>query len=123
MEQLLDFDPAEKGYLKECFKFWNGFTGGIEPLIPEEIGRAKAQILKYKAKGIAEDEPKRRRMDRLVTKSFKASPDFFQKVSSDSSQVDVNVSVFIRACVQLASPVIKANPRLINFFSDSVIPR
>jgi hypothetical protein len=118
-----DWSPEEKGYMRRCFKFWKGVTKGEEPEIPEGISKAKADILKFKAKTAADSTKRKRRMEELVTISFKVSKEFSRELNSQAAEIDVNLSIFIRSCILLAGPQILAYPKVIGFFSDSVIPK
>lgn len=116
-------EPEEKAYVKLCFKFWHN-PDAIEPEIPDGIGRSKADLLRFHTKSLMEDSRAgKRKMEQLETISFKASHSLHTQAAMDAAHVDVNLSIFIRTCINLASPIIKANPKLVNFFSDSVIPK
>ena len=123
LQTIPDWSPEEKAYLRRSFQYWKEGERGEDPKIPDGISNARAQILKYKAKGISEDSKRKRKMEELTTVSFKISREFFEQLALDAAEVDVNVSIFIRTCILLASPQIKSNPKIINFFSDSVIPK
>ena len=116
-------DPEEKVCVKECFKFWHN-PDAVEPEIPGGIGRSKADLLRFHTKSLMEDSKAgKRKLEQLETITFKASHAFHTQMAMDSAHVDVNLSIFIRTCILLASPIIKQNPKLVNFFSDSVIPK
>ncbi len=116
-------DPNEKEYVKQCFKFWHNLDA-VEPEIPDGIGRSKADLLRFHTKSLMEDsKPSKRKLEQLETITFKASQALHTRAAMDAAFVDVNLSIFIRTCILLASPIIKGNPRLVNFFSDSVIPK
>jgi hypothetical protein len=120
---LPDWSPEEKGYMRQCFKYWKGLTKGEEPTIPPGISKVKADILKYKSKTIADSTERKKRMDETVTISFRATKEFSKEVSADAAEADLSLSVFIRACISLASPQILAHPKIIGFFTDSVFPK
>ena len=72
---------------------------------------------------INEDSRRKRKMEDLRVVSFKMSPAEFEELAKNAAQIDVNVSIFIRCCIELAASQVLKNPKLINFFSDSVIPK
>jgi hypothetical protein len=112
----------EKGYVRQCWHQWN--CGGKDPSVPEGISGVKAQLLKYHTKSfIIEGSRRKRKMEDLRVVSFKMSPAEFDELAKNAAQIDVNVSVFIRCCIELGTPQILINPKLINFFSESVIPK
>ncbi len=118
----LDRDD-EKVYVRQCAKFWMGSNGGHEPDIPDGISKSHAQVLKFHCQSLCEGTPRRRKLEELSTITFKASEEFHKELAYAAALVDVNVSIFIGSCILLAKDQLKANPKLINFFSDSVIPK
>jgi len=116
-------EPAEKAYVSHCFKFWQGNNGGTEPSLPPGISRSRSEILLYHTKSFLEPGTRRRKMDELQTISFRVPEEFYRQLAFDAAQVDVNISIFIRSCILLASSQIIANPNLVNFFSKAVIPK
>ncbi len=116
-------DPNEKEYVKQCFRFWHN-PDAVEPEIPDGIGRSKADLLRFHTKSLMEDSnTRKRKLEQMETITFKASHTMHTRAAMDAAHVDVNLSIFIRTCINLASPIIKANPKLVNFFSESVIPK
>jgi len=61
-----------------------------------------------------------RTMEDPMVISLRISREIFEQLSLNAAEVDVNTSTFVRTCILVASPLIKANPRLINFFSESI---
>ncbi len=113
----------EKAYVSQCFKFWQGHNGNREPYPPNGISNARAEILKYHTKSFLEPGTRRRKMEDLKVISFRATEEFEKEIAFDSAKLDVNKSIFLRACIEAGRPFVLANPRIINFFSDSVIPK
>lgn len=121
---IRELDQKEAAYARQCFRFWNGTNGSQEPEIPEGMSKVHADVLKYHTKSfINGDTRRKRKMEDLKVVSFKMPPREFEELASCAAQVDVNVSIFIRCCIELASPQVLKNPALINFFSESVIPK
>ncbi len=116
-------EPTEKAYVSQCFKYWQGHNGDREPDPPPGISRSRSEILLYHTKSFLEPGTRRRKMEELQTISFRVPEEFYRQLAFDAAQVDVNISIFIRSCILLASSQIKANPNLVNFFSKAVIPK
>ena len=112
----------ERGYVRQCWHSWNGETS--PPIVPVGMSQAKADILRYHTKSfIKENNGRKRKMEDLRIVSLKMTNDHFEELAKNAAQIDVNISIFIRCCIELATPQILLNPKLINFFSDSVIPK
>lgn len=121
-EWLLDLEPTEAGYVRQCFKFFKGTNGGIEPEIPAGLSKARADVLKFHCKSLAEKIKRRRKVDELKVINFKASEKFEKEISYEAAELDVNKSIYIRACIEAGRAFVKTHPDMIKFL-DSVIPK
>jgi hypothetical protein len=120
-EWVRDLSDQEKGYVRQCWNYWHG---GADPVIPDGISKPKADILKYHTKSfIDENNGRKRKMEDLRIVSLKMTQDQFDRIANSAAQIDVNISIFIRTCLALATPQLLDNPKLINFFSETVIPK
>lgn len=115
-------EKDEKSYVSRCFREWKR-NSESEPTIPDGISKPHADVLRYHTKALLDTTQRRRKMEDLDTVSFKLSHKLHEALAMAAAEVDVNVSIFIRTCLLLAIPQIAANPKIINFFSESVIPK
>ncbi len=121
-EWIHTLEKDEGGYARRCHRLWKqGMEDG--PTIPEGMSKTKADILRYHTKALLDTTRRTRKMEELAVISFKLPKELQQQVAMSAAEVDVNVSILIRTCIVLALPQIISNPKIINFFSESVIPK
>ena len=112
----------EKAYVSQCFKFWQRDNGGEKPDPPEGISKARADILLYHTQSLLDTTKRKRKMEESSTITFKVSGEFHQRLAMAAAEIDTNLSIFIRCCVELSIETIKKHPELI-YTLKSVIPK
>lgn len=114
-------DPDEVSYVRRAFHLIKSGNGKpIEP--PDGMSKVKANILWHHVLTLSEQTERKRKALSLIPLTFKLPYDLHKRLLEDAAFCDVNVSIFIRTCIQLSSETIKKNPTLINLL-NSVIPR
>jgi hypothetical protein len=122
-EWINELEPAERGYTRQCFRFWNGSNGRIEPQIPSGMSKARADVLRYHTQSLTDLTRRRRKVEELKVISFRAPEELQRHLAFEASELDINMSIYIRACLEAGRPLVRAYPKIINFFSDSCIPK
>jgi hypothetical protein len=122
-EWIRVLDQDEAGYARRCFRFWNGTNGGDQPTIPAGMSKARADVLRYHTQSLTDMTRRKRKVEDLKVISFRATVDLEKQLAFEASELDINKSIYIRACIEAGRPIIKAYPQMINFFADSVIPK
>jgi len=121
-EWVKELEPDEQGYARQCFRFWNGSNGHVDPDIPDGMSKSKALVLKFHTKSLTDEAKKKRKLEELRVVSFRAPEKFEKELAFESAQIDVNKSIYIRACIEAGRPLVKHNPGIIAYLSGSVIP-
>ncbi len=119
---ILELNGDEQAYVRQCFRFWAGDNKNYEPEIPSGMSKSRADILRYHTKSLAESHQRRRKVEDLDTISFKASHDFHQQIAFYAAQIDVNLSIFIRTCIELSKETLVKHPELV-YSLKSVLPK
>ncbi len=122
-EWVKELDQNEAGYARRYFRFWKGSNGNREPEIPWGMSKVHADVLKYHTQSLIDTTQRRRKMEETKTITFRASEKLERDLAFEASEIDVNKSIYIRACIEAGRPIVKAHPKIINFFSDVVIPK
>ena len=115
-------DSDEAAYARQCFKFWNGLTGGQEPIIPDGISEVRAQILRYHVKNLMDTTKNKRKIEQLRVVSIRILKDLYESVCLYSAEIDINISVFIRCCIELSKETVLKHPELL-YVLKSVVPK
>jgi len=123
-EWCSELHPEEQGYVRQSFRSINGTNGAIQPDPPAGMSKAKADILFYHTKSFIDlSKGRKRKMDEWKVISFRGPAELEKSLAIEAAQLDINKSIYIRACIEMGRPMVKEYPKLITFLSDEVIPR
>ena len=113
-----ELEPDEQAYVRQCFQYWMGNNGGIEPDVPEGMSKVRAETLKFHCKSLIDTTQRRRKMQELKVISFRAPEEFEKELAFEAAKIDVNKSVYIRTCLEIGRKLVLAFPALIHFFGS-----
>ncbi len=102
----------EKGYVSQCFKFWNGSNGGQEPPIPVGISRSRADILRFHTKSLNDGQTGRRKMEESKPMSFRLTDALKKDLAFEAAELDISLSEYLIRCINIGRPIVMAYPAL-----------
>ena len=116
-EWILELEPVEQGYVRQCFKYWNGINGGMEPSIPAGMSKAKADILRYHCQALNNGKKGRRKVEESKPISFRWTDSLKRDLAFEAAEMDITLSEYVLRCVIAGRPVVKAFPDLSKNFT------
>lgn len=120
-EWVLELEPIEAAYVRQCYRYWNGTNGGIEPEIPPGLSKARADILRYHVKSLNNGQRGKRKMDQAKPVSFRWSEKFKRELAFEASLLDVSLSEYVYRAINIGRPIVLAYPKRSKAFPDPVL--
>ncbi len=116
-------EPIEQGYVRQCFRYWNGTNGGVEPDIPQGMSSQRAAVLKFHCQSLNNGQTGRRKMDESKPVSFRWTDKFKKDLAFEAAELDISLSEYVMRCLNAGRPIVQAYPTLSKNFEDPVIQK
>ena len=116
-------ETNEKGYVSQCFKFWNGTNGGQEPPIPVGISRSRADILRFHTKSLNDGQTGRRKMEESKPFSIRITDSLKKDLAFEAAEIDITISEYVIRCINIGRPIVLAFPDLSKLFEKPRLQR
>ncbi len=121
IEWILELEPIEQAYARQCFRFWNGTNGDRQPLVPDGMSQARADIIRYHVKAFINGRTGHRKLEEKKPTSIRFSGSLKKQLIFESAERDLSLSDYVIKCTNAGRPLVRAFPE--QNFSNPKITR
>ncbi len=114
-------EPIEQGYVRQCFHFWQGTNGGVEPSVPLGLSKSRAEVLKYHCRSLNNGQTGKRKVEESKPVSFRWTDKFKKDLAFEAAELDITLSEYVLRCVNIGRPVVMAYPKISKQFDGPEI--